>query len=54
MIFQFQLTGNTRTAAFAELLLKQTPVWEFINGGVPNSTRLLYEKVLREAEDYGV
>ncbi len=43
-----------RTAAFAELLLKQTPVWEFINGGVPNSTRLLYEKVLREAEDYGV
>ena len=42
------------TAAFAELLIKRAPVWEFENGGVPDSSRLLYEVVLKEAKQDGV
>lgn len=43
-----------RTAAFADRILRTAPVWGFENGGVPDSTRLLYETVLKEAEEYGV
>lgn len=43
-----------RTAFFSDRLLKAAPVWEFVNGGVPDSTRMLYEKVLKGAELYGV
>lgn len=46
--------GIQRTAEFADRLLKAAPVWEFVNGGVPDSSRMLYEKVLKEAELYGV
>lgn len=55
-IFQSAETEESirRTAAFAELLLKRAPVWEFENGGVPDSSRLLYEVVLKEAKQDGV
>ena len=43
-----------RTAYYSDRLLKAAPVWEFVNGGVPDSSRMLYEKVLKEAELYGV
>ncbi len=41
-------TGRTaeairRTAAFEDALLRRTRVWELVNRGVPDSTRLLYE-----------
>lgn len=43
-----------RAASFAERMIKSAPVWEFENGGVPDSSRLLYEKVLKEADEDGI
>lgn len=46
--------GILRAASFTDTVLKHTPVWEYVNAGVPDSSRMLYEKVLKEAELYGV
>lgn len=35
--------GIRRAAAFEDALLRRTRVWELVNRGVPDSTRLLYE-----------
>lgn len=32
-----------RIAAFETQLLRRVPVWRYVNGGVPDSTRLLYD-----------
>ena len=34
-------------ADFASVLLKSVPTWEYINGGIPDSCRILYDQLLR-------
>ena len=34
-------------ADFASALLKSVPTWEYINGGIPDSCRILYDQLLR-------
>lgn len=55
-LFQSAENGESirRTASFADLIIKSVPVWAFENGGVPDSSRMLYETVLKEAEEHGV
>ena len=39
-----------RAASFEEKLIKSTRVFSMVNGGVPNSSKLLYDTVLKELD----